>query len=178
MNREHAHDRWYSACGCVSLIGLSRNIPPLHTIRFQIQFVFELRLMLTNEIAMESRLSLIPSTIEKLRSNPELRSRLDGRNSAFYIAMSEALANAVTHGNRNAPSRKVYVRWTCEPDGALSILIRDEGTGFNPGNIVPAQDTDEDRNRGIRLMRSYMDDVQFRNNGTEVYMRMNGPQWT
>jgi serine/threonine-protein kinase RsbW len=133
--------------------------------------------MLTNEIAMESRLSSIPVTIEKLRSNPELRSCLDGRNSAFYIAMSEALANAVIHGNRNAPSRKVYVRWTCEPDGALSILIRDEGNGFDPGDIATSKDICEDRNRGIPLMRSYMDDVQFRNNGTEVYMRMNGPQW-
>jgi serine/threonine-protein kinase RsbW len=132
--------------------------------------------MLTNEISMESRLNSIPVTIEQLRSNPELRSRLDGRNSAFYIAMSEALANAVTHGNRNAPSRKVYVRWTCEPDGALSILIRDEGNGFDPGNIATANDIDGDRKRGISLMRSFMDDVQFRNNGTEVYMRMNGLQ--
>ena len=133
--------------------------------------------MAINEIAIDSRLSLIPATIEKLRSNPELRSCLDGRNSAFYIATSEALANAIIHGNRNEPSKKVYVRWTCEPDGALSILIRDEGNGFNPGDIATAKDGGEDRNRGIRLMRSYMDDVQFRNNGTEVYMRMNGPQW-
>ena len=132
--------------------------------------------MLTNEIAMESRLSLIPATIEKLRSNPELRSCLDGRNSAFYITMSEALANAVTHGNRDEPSRKVYVRWTCEPDGAVSILIRDEGNGFDSGDIATPKNIGEDRNRGIPLMRSYMDDVQFRNNGTEVYMRMNGLQ--
>jgi serine/threonine-protein kinase RsbW len=132
--------------------------------------------MTVNELVMESRLSLIPATIEKLRSNPELRSRLDGRNSAFYIAMSEALANAVTHGNRNAPSRKVYVRWTCEPDGALSILIRDEGNGFDPGDIATSKDIGEDRNRGIPLMRSFMDDVQFRNNGTEVYMRINPRQ--
>jgi anti-sigma regulatory factor (Ser/Thr protein kinase) len=134
--------------------------------------------MLTGEIAMESRLSLIPATIEKLRSNPELRSRLDGRNSVFYIAMSEALANAVTHGNRNAPSTKIYVRWTCEPDGALLILIRDEGNGFDPEEVAAPKDVGEDRNRGIPLMRSFMNDVQFRNNGTEVYMRMNGPQWT
>jgi anti-sigma regulatory factor (Ser/Thr protein kinase) len=132
--------------------------------------------MLTSEIAMESRLSLIPAMIDKLRSNPELRSRLDGRNSAFYIAMSEALANAVTHGNRNALSRKVYVRWTCEPDGGLSILIRDEGNGFDPRSTETRKDIDEDRSRGIRLMRSSMDDVQFRNDGTEVYMRMNGRQ--
>ena len=131
-------------------------------------------MMSTNETAMESRLSLIPAMIEKLRSNPELRSCLDGRNSAFYIAMSEALANAVTHGNRNEPSRKVYVHWTCEPDGALSILIRDEGNGFDPGDTATPKDIGEDRNRGISLMRSYMDDVQFLHNGTEVYMHMNG----
>ena len=134
--------------------------------------------MLINEIAMASRLSLIPATIEKLRSDPELRYCLDGRNSAFYIAMSEALANAVTHGNRDEPSRKVYVRWTCEPDGAVSILIRDEGTGFDSGDIATSKNIGADRNRGIPLMRSYMDDVQFRNNGTEVYMRMNGFQRT
>ena len=132
--------------------------------------------MTINEIAIDSRLSLIPATIEKLRSNPELRSCLDGRNSAFYIATSEALANAIIHGNRNEPSKKVHVRWTCEPDGALSILIRDEGNGFNPGDIATPKDGGEDRNRGIPLMRSYMDDVQFRQNGTEVYMRMNGLQ--
>jgi serine/threonine-protein kinase RsbW len=130
--------------------------------------------MTVNEIAMESRLSLIPAMIEKLRSDPKLRSCLDGRHSAFYIAMSEALANAVTHGNSNQTSRKVYVRWTCEPDGGLSVLIRDEGTGFNPENIATPKDIDEDQSRGISLMRFYMDDVQFRNNGTEVYMRMNG----
>jgi signal transduction histidine kinase len=132
--------------------------------------------MRINEIAMESRLSLIPATIEKLQSDPELRSRLDGRGPAFYIATSEALANAITHGNRNEPSKKVYVRWTRQLDGGLSILVRDEGTGFNPGDMTTPKDIGEDRNRGIRLMRSSMDDVQFRNNGTEVYMRMNGHQ--
>ncbi|HEX3966431.1 MAG TPA: ATP-binding protein [Edaphobacter sp.] len=129
-----------------------------------------------SNIVMESRLSLIPATIEKLRSNPELRSCLNGRNSAFYIAMSEALANAVTHGNGGEPSRKVHVCWTCEPGGGLSVLIRDEGSGFNPGDIETPKDIENDRNRGIRLMRSCMDEIQFRNNGTEVYMRMNGRQ--
>jgi anti-sigma regulatory factor (Ser/Thr protein kinase) len=82
-----------------------------------------------------------------------------------------------SHGDRNEPSRKVYVRWTCEPDGALSILIRDEeGNGFNPGDIATSKDIGGDQNRGIRLMRSCMDDIQFRNNGTEVYMRINARQ--
>jgi anti-sigma regulatory factor (Ser/Thr protein kinase) len=129
-----------------------------------------------DEIEMESRLSLIPAMIEKLRSDPEVRSRIEGRETAFYIATSEALANAITHGSRNEPSKKVYVRWTCEPDGAVSILVRDEGDGFNPRDIATPKDIGEDRNRGIHLMRSCMDDIQFRHNGTEVYMRINARQ--
>jgi anti-sigma regulatory factor (Ser/Thr protein kinase) len=119
--------------------------------------------MVMDDIEMESRLSMIPAIIEKLRSDRNC-------DPAFYITMSEALVNAVTHGNRNARSRKVFVRWTCDPDGALSIVIRHEGNRFDPGDIG------EDWNRRIPLMRSFMGDVQFRNSGTEAYMRTNGPQ--
>jgi anti-sigma regulatory factor (Ser/Thr protein kinase) len=129
--------------------------------------------MLLKEISMESRLSLIPALVDKLRSDPELRSRMEGCELSFYVAVSEALANAVTHGNHNDPSRKVYVRYTCESDDELSILIRDEGGGFNPGSVPMPKDIGEDRNLEIWLMRSCMDEVQFQNNGTEVYMRLN-----
>jgi serine/threonine-protein kinase RsbW len=124
---------------------------------------------------MESRLGLVPVMVEKLRSDPELRSRIEGREAAFCVAVSEALANAVTHGNRNDPSRKVYVRCTFEPD-AVWIVIRDEGAGFNPEEVPAPKNIGEDRNRGIPLMRSCMDEIQFRNHGTEIYMRMNGRQ--
>jgi anti-sigma regulatory factor (Ser/Thr protein kinase) len=88
--------------------------------------------MSSREISMESRLSFIPVTVGTIRSDPELRSHLEERELDFYVAVSEALANAVTHGNRNKLSRKVHVRYNCEPDDELSILIRDEGRGFDP----------------------------------------------
>jgi anti-sigma regulatory factor (Ser/Thr protein kinase) len=129
---------------------------------------------LLTEITMESRLSEIPAVIEKLRSDPELRYRIDGRESAFLIAMREALANAVTHGNHREASRRVYVQYACEPDDALSIVIRDEGDGFDPRNVLTPKDIGGKHRRGIYLMTSCMDEVQFRKNGTEVYMRMKG----
>src|SRR5271156_1368218 len=104
--------------------------------------------MSTNEIAIEGRLSLIPVTIEKLRSDPELRSRIDGREAALCVAISEALAYAIAHGNRSEPSKKVYFRWIREPDGAVSILVRDEGAGFNPEEVASLKDAGEDRGRG------------------------------
>jgi anti-sigma regulatory factor (Ser/Thr protein kinase) len=114
--------------------------------------------------------------IERLQSDPELVSRIRGREAAFVIAMREALANAVTHGNRHHGFKKVYVQYTCEPDNSLSILIRDEGDGFDSSEVPIPKDMGQDISRGIYLMTSCMDEVQFRRNGTEVYMRMTAHQ--
>lgn len=127
---------------------------------------------LPTEITMASQLSEIATVIERLRSDPELSSRIHGRETDFLIAMREALVNAVTHGNRHDTSRKVYVQYACESDNSLSILIRDEGAGFDPSSVPIPKDLGEDRRRGIHLMASCMDEVQFRRSGTEVYMRI------
>jgi anti-sigma regulatory factor (Ser/Thr protein kinase) len=125
------------------------------------------------QILMYSRLRDIPATIERLRLDSELQSCIEGREFAFTVAMQEALANAIVHGNHREVTRKVYVRYICEPGHALSILIRDEGDGFDPSNISSAKATDIDHGMGIRLMRASMDEVRFRKGGTEIYMRMN-----
>jgi anti-sigma regulatory factor (Ser/Thr protein kinase) len=124
------------------------------------------------EITMASQLSAIAIVIEVLRSDPELSSRIHGREKAFLIAMREALVNAVTHGNRHDTSRKVYIQSVCEPDDSLSIVIRDEGDGFDPSSVSIPKDPGEDRRRGIHLMTSCMDEVRFRRSGTEVYMKI------
>ena len=69
---------------------------------------------LPTEITMRSQLSEIAGVIERLRSDPELLSRINGREGAFLIAMREALVNAVTHGNCHDTSRKVHVQYVCE----------------------------------------------------------------
>jgi len=131
---------------------------------------------LQTEITMRSQLGEIADVIERLRSDPELLSRIRGREAAFVIAMREALANAVTHGNHHDGFKTVYVQYLCEPDNSLSILIRDEGDGFDPGTVPVPKDMEHDTRRGIYLMTSYMDEVEFRSNGTEVYMRMTAHQ--
>jgi anti-sigma regulatory factor (Ser/Thr protein kinase) len=131
---------------------------------------------LQTEIMMRSQLGEIADVIERLRSDPELLSRIRGLEASFVIAMREALANAVTHGNRHDGFKKVYVQYTCEADNSLSILIRDEGDGFDPGKVPIPKDMGQDTKRGIYLMNSCMDEVQFRRKGAEVYMRMTAHQ--
>jgi anti-sigma regulatory factor (Ser/Thr protein kinase) len=111
------------------------------------------------EITMESKLGAVSTMIERFRSDPQLSSRILGRETAFLMAMREALVNAVTHGNHHDPSRKIYVRYSCEPDNALSISIRDEGEGLDPSSVPRTSDMGEDRRLGIHLMTSCMDEV-------------------
>jgi anti-sigma regulatory factor (Ser/Thr protein kinase) len=46
------------------------------------------------------------------------------------IALREALANAIIHGNHENPRKHVHVRCRCKPD-EVSIAVKDEGRGFD-----------------------------------------------
>jgi anti-sigma regulatory factor (Ser/Thr protein kinase) len=121
---------------------------------------------------MESRLSEMPALIQRLRSDPELLSRIRGREADFLIAMREALANAIAHGNQSDASKRVFVSYACEANETLSIVVRDEGNGFDLIHLPSPNEMRQDQKKGIFLIRSSMDEVQFRKNGTEIYMRM------
>lgn len=91
---------------------------------------------------------------------------------AVKLAMEEAMTNAVKHGNRGDPSRRIVVRYAVTNE-KLVVIVTDQGTGFAP-ELIPDPTTPErlplPNGRGIMLMRAYMDDVQHRKNGTEVYL--------
>ena len=95
------------------------------------------------------------------------------------LALREALANAIFHGNRADPAKKVIVACFCEcaSGGGLLLVVRDEGAGFDPAQ-VPAPTTPETicstHGRGIFLMRHLMDEVYYRNGGREVELRKRG----
>ena len=98
---------------------------------------------------------------------------VDG-TEAVEIALTEALANAVIHGNHESPDKTVAVVCRCAKDGEVSISVRDEGAGFNS---LPLPDpTDPKRlllthGRGIYLMHALMGEVCFEEEGRVVRMR-------
>jgi serine/threonine-protein kinase RsbW len=89
-------------------------------------------------------------------------------------AIHEALANAVIHGNKQKPEKKVYVTCRCSMDGEVLITVRDEGEGFDI-RAVPDPTEPQRRllahGRGLYLMRTLMDEVSFEENGAVVRMR-------
>src|ERR1700682_3276816 len=64
--------------------------------------------------------------------------------SDVEIALREALANAVIHGNHENPRKHVHVRCRCKPD-EVSLAVKDEGRGFDINTIT---DTTAPENTG------------------------------
>jgi serine/threonine-protein kinase RsbW len=60
----------------------------------------------------------------------------DGSEIDIEMALREALANAVIHGNGDDSCKSVYVTCRCYMDGEISITVRDQGRGFD-SNAVP-----------------------------------------
>jgi serine/threonine-protein kinase RsbW len=86
------------------------------------------------------------------------------------LALEEALCNAVKHGNRCDPAKRVTVRFAVSDEKAV-IIIRDEGGGFEPDTVPDPTAPERLRlpnGRGIMLMRAYMDEVCYRDDGREV----------
>ena len=93
--------------------------------------------------------------------------------SDVEIALREALANAIVHGNHEDRRKHVHVSCDCEP-GEVLIAVKDEGKGFDSNNLpdptLPENITSV-HGRGIHVMRALMDEVRFEDGGTVVHMR-------
>ena len=89
------------------------------------------------------------------------------------IALREALANAIIHGNELQKAKRVYLRCYGNPNSAMMIFVRDEGPGFDPGEVPDPREADRlhlDCGRGLLLMRELMDHVEYRKGGREVML--------
>ena len=91
---------------------------------------------------------------------------------ALRLSLEEALTNAIHHGNADDSGKKIQVSYSVTPQ-AVKVRIADEGPGFNPEQ-VPDPTTEErlevPSGRGILLMRAYMDQVEFNEQGNEVIL--------
>jgi anti-sigma regulatory factor (Ser/Thr protein kinase) len=90
----------------------------------------------------------------------------------ILIAVQEALANAVLHGCQNDPSKTIHCSVVIDPS-AFTITIRDPGPGFDVEAATQAAESGSNTTtsgRGILMMRSLMDEVVYRNGGSEVQL--------
>lgn len=119
----------------------------------------------------------------------------DAETMQIMTALTEAITNAIDHGNLELDSalresgdyhqlgservrqppyrdRRVYVTSRLTESEA-SFAVRDEGAGFDPTTLPDPTDPENltrPSGRGVMLIRTFMDDVQFNQSGTEITM--------
>lgn len=89
---------------------------------------------------------------------------VDGETEHWIgMALREAVANAIKHGNRQDTGKRVLLKFTCEGDD-LTIDVGDEGEGFDPLRVADPLATENQMRtsgRGIFYMKTFMDRVAF-----------------
>ncbi len=93
----------------------------------------------------------------------------------ILIAVTEAVNNAIYHGNKNNPDKFVNIGFQ-NSDKQLIFSITDEGQGFDflglPDPTDPAN-IDKPSGRGVFLMKNLADSIQFEQNGKTVKLAFN-----
>lgn len=91
----------------------------------------------------------------------------------ILISLTEAVNNAIRHGNNLDETKKVEIRLVKKQPNRLCLQVSDEGCGFNI-NEVKDPTTNENvfriGGRGVFLIRELADEVHFLNNGSTVEM--------
>jgi serine/threonine-protein kinase RsbW len=92
----------------------------------------------------------------------------EGQSADVEIAVREAMANAIWHGNGAGNRRRVFFRCYGGPRAGIVIAVRDQGQGFDADSVPDPRGAERlrlERGRGVFLMRALMDSVRFRRGG-------------
>ena len=88
----------------------------------------------------------------------------------IMLALSEAVNNAIIHGNNQNPEKQVIILSTFDEENrTLAISVEDEGEGFDPEEIpdpLKEENLLNEGGRGVYLIKQYADELQFSEGGS------------
>ncbi len=116
----------------------------------------------------QENITIVENLIDKVCSEYKVNEDFYGN---ILIAVTEAVNNAINHGNKQNPEKSVGVDFSLRGGDTLLFKVKDEGSGFDFDNIPDPTDPEnlEKLNgRGVFLMKSLADDVAFEDDGRVV----------
>jgi serine/threonine-protein kinase RsbW len=117
--------------------------------------------------SLAENIRMIESFIDNAKEKYQLDDDIYGN---IMIAVTEAVNNAIKHGNRSDSTKNVSLTLSFE-EGLIKFKIEDEGTGFDPSHLpdpTSPENIEKPGGRGIFLMKHLSDEVQFDDNGRVV----------
>lgn len=113
----------------------------------------------------------VEAVVECCRMQSALSSRLRFR---LRTVAAEAIANAMTYGNRNDAGRRVTVDVELA-DERIVLAVTDEGVGFDPADVPELADHEcheATRGRGLFMIRRLAERVTFNERGNTIWMTL------
>jgi len=117
-------------------------------------------------------LRIVEKTVDEISAEYNLNSELYGN---ILIATIEAANNAILHGNKLDESKNIKLVFKID-DQLLTIVVKDEGKGFDYSNIpdpTAPENIEKINGRGIFLMEKLSDKITFSDNGSQVELAFN-----
>lgn len=112
--------------------------------------------------------SFVMNAVSKYRISPDVYGNI-------LISVTEAVNNAILHGNRADESKSVQIQLQ-KRKNQIDIRVSDEGHGFDYGNLPDPTSADnifKIGGRGVFLMKQLSDEIRFDNNGSTVQLSFN-----
>jgi len=121
-----------------------------------------------------SEIRIIPTVVARIMALIKRTGCWDDLDD-IRLALDEALANAIIHGNGSNSAKAVRICVAVQKTCEILIVVKDSGSGFDPDSLpdpVAAKNLFANHGRGVYFIKQLMDDVQFNfENGTAIYMR-------
>jgi serine/threonine-protein kinase RsbW len=117
--------------------------------------------------SLSDNIRMIESFIDNAKEKFHLNDDIYGN---IMIAVTEAVNNAIRHGNKGDSSKNVSLGLTLE-EGMIKFRVEDEGKGFDFHNLpdpTSPENLEKPGGRGIFLMKHLADEVDFSEQGKVV----------
>lgn len=119
--------------------------------------------------SLPENIRIVESFIDNVKEQYDINDDIYGN---ILIAITEAVNNAIIHGNQSNPKKNVELTMQLL-DESIRFVVKDEGTGFDYHHIpdpVAPENLDKIGGRGIFLIKHLADEVHFKDNGREIEM--------
>lgn len=114
----------------------------------------------------------VPDFVTEIQEKSQLEEDTTGN---LMLLLSEAVTNAIVHGNKLDEKKKVEVEVKINSKQIIST-VKDHGKGFNPeaaNNPLKEENLLKDSGRGIFLIEEISDSVDYLDNGTTIQFSLN-----
>ena len=133
------------------------------------------KLILSLDVTLAADAEAMKPLIEQIMEIVTKMGCAAGKEYEVRLAIEEAMVNAIVHGCKEDPTKKIQCCVSCDAERGILIIIRDPGPGFDPASIpspIVGENIFATHGRGIFLINQLVNEVRFERGGTEIHMRI------